>query len=141
MCQLYEYDVCFFKQKTAYEVRISDWSSDVCSSDLTTDLHFIVRSYDYFKLADDPTYGFERTATLIRAARQEFPNTLLVDNGDTIQGTALADYEAQVAPIPCTSQSSMYRAMAELQFDHGTLRNHDFNNRSEERRVGKDGVS
>src|SRR3546814_3953365 len=26
--------VCFFKQKTAYEMRISDWSSDVCSSDL-----------------------------------------------------------------------------------------------------------
>src|SRR3546814_1862454 len=26
--------VCFCKQKTAYEVRISDWSSDVCSSDL-----------------------------------------------------------------------------------------------------------
>src|SRR3546814_2558082 len=25
----------FFKQKTAYEMRISDWSSDVCSSDLT----------------------------------------------------------------------------------------------------------
>src|SRR3546814_4842819 len=29
------YDLCFFfKQKTAYEMRISDWSSDVCSSDL-----------------------------------------------------------------------------------------------------------
>src|SRR3546814_6603751 len=27
-------DVFFFKQKTAYEMRISDWSSDVCSSDL-----------------------------------------------------------------------------------------------------------
>src|SRR3546814_3707294 len=26
--------LCFFKQKTAYEMRISDWSSDVCSSDL-----------------------------------------------------------------------------------------------------------
>src|SRR3546814_8718151 len=26
--------VCYFKQKTAYEMRISDWSSDVCSSDL-----------------------------------------------------------------------------------------------------------
>src|SRR3546814_2413054 len=26
----------FFKQKTAYEMRISDWSSDVCSSDLVT---------------------------------------------------------------------------------------------------------
>src|SRR3546814_4555003 len=25
---------CFFKQKTAYEMRISDWSSDVCSADL-----------------------------------------------------------------------------------------------------------
>src|SRR3546814_8120314 len=29
---------CFFKQKTAYEMRISDWSSDVCSSDLRSDL-------------------------------------------------------------------------------------------------------
>src|SRR3546814_2177853 len=31
--------VFFFKQKTAYEVRISDWSSDVCSSDLLKCLH------------------------------------------------------------------------------------------------------
>src|SRR3546814_5894456 len=30
----------FFKQKTAYEMRISDWSSDVCSSDLTYDFPF-----------------------------------------------------------------------------------------------------
>src|SRR3546814_5517074 len=29
--------VFFFKQKTAYEMRISDWSSDVCSSDLDGD--------------------------------------------------------------------------------------------------------
>src|SRR3546814_17411199 len=29
----------FFKQKTAYEMRISDWSSDVCSSDLPAGLH------------------------------------------------------------------------------------------------------
>src|SRR3546814_7468494 len=28
--------IFFFKQKTAYEMRISDWSSDVCSSDLST---------------------------------------------------------------------------------------------------------
>src|SRR3546814_7275871 len=32
---------CFFKQKTAYEMRISDWSSDVCSSDLTVDTEFM----------------------------------------------------------------------------------------------------
>src|SRR3546814_6983720 len=31
--------VVFFKQKTAYEMRISDWSSDVCSSDLPQPLH------------------------------------------------------------------------------------------------------
>src|SRR3546814_20146585 len=31
---MFVYIVLFFKQKTAYEVRISDWSSDVCSSDL-----------------------------------------------------------------------------------------------------------
>src|SRR3546814_10809616 len=30
--------IVFFKQKTAYEMRISDWSSDVCSSDLFTNL-------------------------------------------------------------------------------------------------------
>src|SRR3546814_4253521 len=30
---------CFFKQKTAYEMRISDWSSDVCSSDLALAFH------------------------------------------------------------------------------------------------------
>src|SRR3546814_19777878 len=38
------YRVFFFKQKTAYEMRISDWSSDVCSSDLTTAF------YDYCPL-------------------------------------------------------------------------------------------
>src|SRR3546814_9096726 len=32
--------VFFFKQKTAYERRISDWSSDVCSSDLLRALNF-----------------------------------------------------------------------------------------------------
>src|SRR3546814_9671493 len=32
--QCYGYVIFFFKQKTAYEMRISDWSSDVCSSDL-----------------------------------------------------------------------------------------------------------
>src|SRR3546814_6816376 len=37
----------FFKQKTAYEMRISDWSSDVCSSDLACqNRSFIDRSYN-----------------------------------------------------------------------------------------------
>src|SRR3546814_5553811 len=39
MCLSYSF-FFFFKQKTAYEMRISDWSSDVCSSDLAFDHHF-----------------------------------------------------------------------------------------------------
>src|SRR3546814_5848781 len=35
---------CVFKQKTAYELRISDWSSDVCSSDLIMRLRIMERS-------------------------------------------------------------------------------------------------
>ena len=50
-----------------------------------------------------------------------------MDNGDTIQGTALADYEATISPIPCTQQLSMYKAMGALGFDAGTLGNHEFN--------------
>src|SRR3546814_7079280 len=34
--------IFFFKPKTAYEMRISDWSSDVCSSDLRRDLQLAV---------------------------------------------------------------------------------------------------
>src|SRR3546814_3845247 len=34
----YSFFFFFFKQKTAYEMRISDWSSDVCSSDLAAEL-------------------------------------------------------------------------------------------------------
>ena len=93
----------------------------------TTDLHTNILGYDYFKLAADPSYGFDRAATLIRSARSEFANSLLVDNGDTIQGTALADYQAQVSPLPCTQRLAMYKAMAVLKYDAGTLGNHEFN--------------
>src|SRR3546814_8241111 len=41
----YLFIVFFFKQKTAYEMRISDWSSDVCSSDLR-EVHFLRRGDD-----------------------------------------------------------------------------------------------
>src|SRR3546814_1310642 len=37
MFRCYVLDGVVFKQKTAYEMRISDWSSDVCSSDLESD--------------------------------------------------------------------------------------------------------
>src|SRR3546814_3324945 len=37
---------CFFKQKTAYEMRISDWSSDVCSSDLEVTAQAGIPAYE-----------------------------------------------------------------------------------------------
>src|SRR3546814_1827606 len=50
----------FFKQKTAYEMRISDWSSDVCSSDL----------------ADLPEGALESAYARMEAARQEEAKTI-----------------------------------------------------------------
>lgn len=93
----------------------------------TSDLHANVVSYDYYKLAPEPSLGFERTAALIRQARAEFPNTLLLDNGDTIQGTALADYQALVAPVRCDETLAIYKAMNLLGVEAGGLGNHDFN--------------
>src|SRR3546814_10301077 len=49
--------IFFFKQKTAYEMRISDWSSDVCSSDLQP-RHRL----------DDGVAGHDRDAPLLRRA-------------------------------------------------------------------------
>src|SRR3546814_9473159 len=45
----------FFKQKTAYEMRISDWSSDVCSSDLKVLTAARLENADVLVIAD--TYG------------------------------------------------------------------------------------
>ena len=93
----------------------------------TTDLHSNVMSYDYFKLSDDKTIGFERAATLIRQARSEFPNSLTFDSGDTIQGTALADYQALVARPTCEQELAVYKAMDAIGYDAGTIGNHEFN--------------
>lgn len=93
----------------------------------TTDIHTNVLSYDYFKLAEDKSIGLERTATLIAAARKEFPNTMLLDDGDTIQGTALSDYQALVSPIDCKTTLAVYKVMNALNYDAGTIGNHEFN--------------
>ena len=93
----------------------------------TTDLHSNVLSYDYFKLAPDLSLGFERTATLIKRARAEFPNTMLLDNGDTIQGTALADYQSLVNPVACDTPLAMFKVMNLAGFEGGGIGNHEFN--------------
>jgi len=93
----------------------------------TTDIHSNVVGYDYFKLSSDASLGLDRTATLIAQARKDFPNTLLFDNGDTIQGTALADYQALVKPVKCDEQLGIYKVMQRLGYDGAGVGNHDFN--------------
>ncbi|HET7267269.1 MAG TPA: bifunctional 2',3'-cyclic-nucleotide 2'-phosphodiesterase/3'-nucleotidase [Oleiagrimonas sp.] len=93
----------------------------------TTDLHAHVLGYDYYKLRATPHVGLARTATLIDRARKHYPNTLLFDAGDTIQGTVAADYQAKVEPLPCDKELAVYRAMDVLDYDAGTLGNHEFN--------------
>jgi len=93
----------------------------------TTDLHANVLSYDYYKLQADPALGLERTATLIKQARAEYPNNLLIDNGDALQGTALADYQALVQPVACGDTLAIYKAMNQLKVDIAGIGNHEFN--------------
>nr|WP_229262321.1 bifunctional 2',3'-cyclic-nucleotide 2'-phosphodiesterase/3'-nucleotidase [Duganella guangzhouensis] len=93
----------------------------------TTDLHANVLSYDYYKLKADPAIGLERTATLIRQARAEYPNNLLIDNGDALQGTALADYQALVKPVACGDTLAIYKALNQLGVDGAGIGNHEFN--------------
>jgi 2',3'-cyclic-nucleotide 2'-phosphodiesterase/3'-nucleotidase len=92
----------------------------------TTDLHNHVLGYDYFKLTADPSVGIERTATLIADARKQFANTVLLDNGDTIQGNALADRQAVSKRIDCGQVLAIYKAMNKLGYDGAALGNHDF---------------
>ncbi|KQN47200.1 2', 3'-cyclic nucleotide 2'-phosphodiesterase [Serratia sp. Leaf51] len=92
----------------------------------TTDLHSNMMDFDYYK--DKPTekFGLVRTASLIHAARNEATNSVLVDNGDIIQGSPLGDYmaakglkEGDVHPV--------YLAMNTLNYAVGNLGNHEFN--------------
>src|SRR3546814_8112592 len=70
----------FFKQKTAYEMRISDWSSDVCSSDLLSTLDLAKGLIDegfhpmtmYFPLVVHGAMLVEPTETESKAALDQF---------------------------------------------------------------------
>jgi 2',3'-cyclic-nucleotide 2'-phosphodiesterase/3'-nucleotidase len=93
----------------------------------TTDLHSNVVGYDYFKLAEDPSLGLDRTAALIAQARRDYANTLLLDNGDTIQGNALGDVQALASPVRCGQLLAIHKVMKKLGYDGAGVGNHDFN--------------
>src|SRR3546814_2048126 len=70
-CILFSLKFCFvfffFKQKTAYEMRISDWSSDVCSSDLKVRRARAEGCHRHGRAAGEPAVdvGHERGALLV----------------------------------------------------------------------------
>lgn len=92
----------------------------------TTDLHSFLTDFDYYKDAPTTKFGFTRTATLIDQARKEVQNSVLVDNGDLIQGNPIADYQAAVGYKEGKSNPAI-DALNFMQYDVGTLGNHEFN--------------
>lgn len=93
----------------------------------TTDLHTNLVNYDYYQDKPSQNLGLAKTAVLIEEAKAENSNVVLVDNGDTIQGTPLGTYKSTVDPIEAGEQHPMYKALTALGFDAGTLGNHEFN--------------
>lgn len=92
----------------------------------TTDLHSNIMDFDYYK--DKPTekFGLVRTASLIQQARQEVINSVLVDNGDIIQGSPLGDYMAAKG-LKSGDIHPVYQAMNTLDYVVGNIGNHEFN--------------
>ena len=93
----------------------------------TTDIHTHLYDYDYYRDAADDTVGLARTATLVKAARAEAKNSLLFDNGDLIQGSPLGDFVAYRRGMKPGDVHPMIAAMNTLNYDCGTLGNHEFN--------------
>ncbi|MEV4493918.1 5'-nucleotidase C-terminal domain-containing protein [Micromonospora coxensis] len=101
----------------------------------TSDTHGNVYNWDYYKDAeyDDSRHndvGVAKLATLVNQIRAERAGkaTLVLDAGDTIQGTPLATYYAKQEPITVTGETHpMANAMNVLRYDAVTLGNHEFN--------------
>src|SRR3546814_7510589 len=96
--------VFFFKQKTAYEMRISDWSSDVCSSDLTASV--------FLKLAPGRVLGEAQVRSIVNLVASSVPG-LPADRVSVVDqsGTLLRSEERRVGKecvSTCRSRWSPY---------------------------------
>ncbi|AMM82113.1 2',3'-cyclic-nucleotide 2'-phosphodiesterase [Pasteurella multocida subsp. multocida PMTB2.1] len=92
----------------------------------TTDLHSFLTDFDYYKDAPTEKFGFTRAASLIRQARKEVKNSVLVDNGDLIQGNPIADYQAAKG-YKEGKMNPAIEVLNAMKYDVGTLGNHEFN--------------
>ena len=93
----------------------------------TTDLHGYVMPYDYLTVEEVSDYGAAKTFTLIKMARELYNNTILIDTGDAIQGSVLAEREARIDPIKMGDTPSIIKAMNIMDYDVVGIGNHEFN--------------
>ena len=93
----------------------------------TTDLHVHVFPYDYYADKEVDTVGLARTASIIKDIRAEATNSLLLDNGDFLQGNPMGDYIAYERGMKDGDMHPVIAAMNTLGFDGSTLGNHEFN--------------
>ncbi|OCP24197.1 MULTISPECIES: bifunctional 2',3'-cyclic-nucleotide 2'-phosphodiesterase/3'-nucleotidase [unclassified Ensifer] len=93
----------------------------------TTDLHVHVFPYDYYGDKPNDTLGLARTASIVDAIRAEATNSILVDNGDFLQGNPMGDYIAYQRGMKDGDIHPIIAAMNVLGYDCGTLGNHEFN--------------
>ncbi|MFQ5622911.1 MAG: bifunctional 2',3'-cyclic-nucleotide 2'-phosphodiesterase/3'-nucleotidase [Paracoccaceae bacterium] len=93
----------------------------------TTDLHVHVFPYDYYADKPNDTMGLARASTIIREIQAEATNSMLVDNGDYLQGNPMGDYVAYERGMKEGDMHPVIQAMNVLGYDCGTLGNHEFN--------------
>ncbi|MGV2928768.1 5'-nucleotidase C-terminal domain-containing protein [Macrococcus capreoli] len=93
----------------------------------TTDTHSHISLYDYFLETEMHINGLILAGSKIEALKsineQQGIATLVVDNGDILQGNIMADYAAETNP----SIHPAINMMNEIGYDAGTLGNHEFN--------------
>src|SRR3546814_3882783 len=99
------YDFFFFKQKTAYEMRISDWSSDVCSSDLkTSGAHIAGNAYDVHPyLLINYNDDYESVSTIAH----EWGHAMHTVLANKAQPFVTSDYPIFVAEIASTLNEAL----------------------------------
>ena len=89
----------------------------------TTDLHGNLPPIDYYTNTPD-NRGLAKIATLIKRTRKENQNLVLIDSGDTIQGTPLIYYHNKKNNKP---PDPMMLVMNSLSYDSMTVGNHEYN--------------